>query len=150
MKQADTRRWSAKQRLKNGSSPVLAYTPLRPEPPPELRRDKDACAEWEGVVSRMPEGWFPRECWALLIGYCKLKTRQKIIDEFLEKAYSDKNEKSIKEWLKIERETTDTLATLSTKMRINMGSTTNRREVKLPDVVAEPGEERDIDSPWAA
>ena len=98
----------------------------RPEPPSAL--SPDAAAQWRAIVDSMPADWFPRETHPMLTQLCRMIVRCASIAEALDQAIEegdDLSERKFQNLMRVEMQLSDTIAKLSTKMRISQQSSSN-------------------------
>ena len=101
----------------------------RPKAPGYLTREQ--VAEWEAVVNRMPEEWFPRETHQLLAQYCRHVTASRKIAGLIENM--EAGEIAIEEYdrlLKMQEREGRAMSSLATRMRISQQSTYDKQKVK--------------------
>ena len=55
----------------------------RPKPPLELTQEE--AREWETIVGRMPQNWFPAETWPVLVDLCRLICNSRMVNAELHK-----------------------------------------------------------------
>ena len=137
MRQKQRGRVSGAARLAQIRSPDLAPTPARPEPPRgELESDQQET--WRIIVARMPSYWFPQETWALLVQYCRIKSRLDYIAKCIIEVHSDSKAKTeLAPLFRLERQLSDTLMALAAKMRLCHSAITIVSRTHRPEVVDE-------------
>ena len=64
-------------------APVVEVEP-RPVAPDELTDEE--VREWQGVVIRMPGGWFTRETWPLLVQLCRHTVAARRVSQLVSQA----------------------------------------------------------------
>ena len=116
--------------------------PKRPEPPHYL--GQTAANEWRAIVDSMPADWFPRETHALLAQLCRIIDRCKAVSAALDKTqrYGLSPEHitpKFEQLLALEMRLSDSIARLSTKLRLTQQSSTQydkqrsrKGEAKIP------------------
>lgn len=114
----------------------------RPDPPAELTAEE--AHEWRAVVDRLRADWFPRETHALLVQYCRLICRARFLAKWIEAIQSRErlDGKMYRDLLRSEQAITQSIASLSTKMRLNQTSTLrqDRLESRRPSMLPLPWE----------
>jgi hypothetical protein len=117
---------------------TLAEDPLariqRPDAPYDLTDEQ--ATEWWAVVNRMPADWFPHETHALLAQYCRLVVRAGRTAELANEMETSKDfDLSVyRALLRTERELSQAICSLATKMRISQQATmfrTKKRDLRL-------------------
>lgn len=96
-----------------------------PTPPEELNSDQRK--EWDAIVQRLPADWFPRETHGTLIQLCRHRARARRIAQLIE-AYElceeeEFDPKEYRDLLKAEADTTKTIQSCETKLRLSPQST---------------------------
>jgi hypothetical protein len=84
---------------------------------------------WRSVVDAYPADWFSGATIPLLTQYCRHAVQARRIAQLIEKATSDPHLK-IEDWrnlLKMQKQESDALCALATKMRITQQATINHR-----------------------
>jgi hypothetical protein len=114
----------------------------RPEPPEELT-DEEA-NEWREIVNRMRPDWFPRETHPLLVQLCRLIDRARTLAQLIGVAEAAEpfDVVTYRDLLRSEQATTQTITSLSIKMRLTQTSTLRQdlSESRRPSMLPLPWE----------
>lgn len=106
----------------------------RPSCPHDLSDEESEV--WFGVVNRLPADWFPTETHPLLTQYCRSVIQARRVAELIEKATGDIDPETKEptltvsaydRLLRMQARCSQSIAMLSTKMRISQQATTNHR-----------------------
>jgi len=131
-----------RQSSKDKEIAVISYGGLeitkRPDPWPDLTDEQKS--EWREIVNSLPADWFTKGTQATLAQLCRLITRARRLAQLIEKieAQDEIDVKEYRDMIRSELETSKTIVSLSTKMRITQQSTYDKSKKKP----------RQMQNPW--
>ena len=108
----------------------------RPNPMPDMTQEQGE--EWQAIVNRMADDWFPRESHQLLAQYCRHECEAKFIAGILRahKLDPDKTNAWLEQYgdlLKLQEREGRAMSSLATRLRITQQSTVNAKTQKPPE-----------------
>jgi hypothetical protein len=139
-----------KQRGRKSSASLMARQAVdegppavRPDPPERL--DETEAAEWRAIVNRMPPDWFSRETHSVLETLCCQTVSLRMIQEKIRRIRAghqpDPDDFTLKELLKLQIEGSNSVVTLSVKLRLTLQS--RYMPVKATEKIL-----KNVDQPW--